>query len=125
MALPGIFLPLVQNGRVFVDGGVVNPVPFDLLDECDFVIAINVIGTRTESASLIPGFTEAVFNTFQIMQTTILQQKLIEHPPDIYIAPEITDVRVLEFYKADQVFRQAEPAKDQLRREIETSLAQT
>ena len=99
MALPGIFVPMVQDGRVFVDGGAVNPVPFDLLNDCDLVIAVNVMGTRTESDSLIPTFSEAVFNTFQIMQTTILQQKLIEHPPDIYIAPEIVDVRVLEFYK--------------------------
>ena len=60
-----------------------------------------------------------MFNTFQIMQTSILQQKLAKRPPDIYIAPEITDVRVLEFFKADLIFRQAEPAKDLLRRKIE------
>jgi NTE family protein len=122
MSLPGIFVPTVRNGKVYVDGGAVNPVPFDLLDECDFVIAINVMGTRTESHNLIPTFSEAVFNTFQIMQTTILQQKLIEHPPDIYITPEIVDVQVLEFYKADQIFRQAELAKDELRRQIEALL---
>ena len=49
MALPGIFAPAVIDGRVLVDGGVINPVPFDLLDDCDFVIAVNVMGRRTES----------------------------------------------------------------------------
>lgn len=122
MALPGIIVPMVRDGKVYVDGGAVNPVPFDLLGDCDIVIAINVMGTRTESDNLIPAFSEAVFNTFQIMQTTILQQKLADHPPDIYVAPEIVDVRVLEFYKADQIFRQAEPAKDELRRQIEALL---
>ena len=122
MALPGIFVPMVQDGRVYVDGGAVNPVPFDLLDDCDIVIAINVMGTRSESATLIPAFSEAVFNTFQIMQTTILQQKLAEQPPDIYIAPDIVDVRVLDFHKAEQVFQQAEPAKQALRSRIESVL---
>lgn len=122
MALPGIFKPVVRNGRVFVDGGTVNPVPFDLLDECDYVIAINVLGTRTESGDLVPNFSEAVFNTFQIMQTAILQQKLQEHRPDIYLAPDIANIRVLEFYKANQVFSQAESTKDELRRQLESLL---
>ncbi len=35
-ALPGIFKPVVMDGRVLVDGGSVNPLPYDLLlDECD------------------------------------------------------------------------------------------
>lgn len=123
MALPGVFVPMVRDGRVYVDGGTVNPVPFDLLDECDFVIAINVMGSRTENSKLIPTFSDAVFNTYQIMQTTILQQKLADHAPDIYVAPEIVDIRVLEFHKADQILRQAEAACDELRRQLEMLLA--
>ena len=122
MALPGIFTPVVIKGQVLVDGGAVNPVPFDLLGECDIVIAVDVMGNRTESIDLIPSLCEAVFNTFQIMQTTILQQKLIDHPPDIYIAPEIVDIKMLEFYKADQIFKQAGSAKDLLRKKIEKLL---
>ena len=56
------------------------------------------------------------------MQASILKQKLTDHPPDIYIAPEIADIKMLEFYKADQIFKQAKPAKDLLRREIEKLL---
>ena len=122
MALPGIFTPVVINDQVLVDGGAVNPVPYDLLDECDIVIAVDVMGNRTESNDLIPTFSEAVFNTFQIMQASILKQKLTDHPPDIYIAPEIVDIKMLEFYKANQIFKQAKPAKDLLRREFEKFL---
>ncbi|NNJ98598.1 MAG: patatin-like phospholipase family protein, partial [Gammaproteobacteria bacterium] len=36
MALPGVFQPVQIDGRVLIDGGVVNPVPFDVLpEECD------------------------------------------------------------------------------------------
>jgi NTE family protein len=119
VALPVIFEPVVINKRVLVDGGTVNPVPYDLLEGCDVVIAVNVMGNRRESNDFIPAYSEAVFNTFQIMQTSILKQKLIDKPPDIYIAPEIVDIKMLEFYKADQIFKQTIPAKDLLRRKIE------
>lgn len=118
MALPGVFTPVVIGEQVLVDGGAVNPVPFDILDDCDLVIAVNVMGNRTESTTLVPSMIEAVFNTFQIMQASILRHKLRHHPPDILIEPDIVDIQMLEFYKAEQVFQQAQGACDRLREEL-------
>lgn len=123
MAIPGIFTPVVNGKQVLVDGGVVNPLPYDLLsDTCDLTIAIDVMGNKTESADLVPSLTESIFNSFSIMQKSILHQKIARNPPDIYIAPDIVDIQMLEFYKAEDVFRQARPAADALRRELETLL---
>lgn len=123
ISLPGIFAPVMIDGEVLIDGGAVNPVPFDILpDDCDLTIAIDVIGHRTAGPDLMPSLTEAVFNTFQIMEKSITRQKLRVVCPDIYIEPHISDVRVLEFHKAEHVFRQAQPAKDQLKRELEERL---
>ena len=123
MALPGIFEPAVVDGRVLVDGGVINPVPYDLImDECDITIAIDVMGSRTESAGLVPSLSESIFNSFQIMQKSVLRHKIAAHPPDIYICPEIVDIMMLEFYEAEKIFAQAETAADQLRRELERHL---
>ena len=123
MALPGIFEPVVVDGRVLVDGGVINPVPYDLImDECDVTIAIDVMGSRTETVGLVPSIPESIFNSFQIMQKSILRQKIAAHPPDIYVCPEIVDVLMLEFYKASKIFSQAGAAADQLRRELERHL---
>ncbi len=123
MAIPGIFNPVVIDRQVLVDGGVVNPVPYDLvLNDCDITIAIDVMGNRTESKDLIPSFSESIFNTFQIMQKSILRQKVAAHPPDIYIAPDIVDIQMLEFYKAEEVFKQALSAGDQLKTELEKLL---
>lgn len=118
MALPGVFVPVVMDGQVLVDGGAVNPVPFDLLGDCDLVIGVNVMGTRTESADRVPSMTEAVFNTFQIMQAAILRHKLQRHPPDILISPDIVDIQMLEFYKATQVFEQSRGACEELRQRL-------
>ena len=120
MSLPGVFTPVTMGENVLIDGGAVNPVPFDLLPtECDLTIAIDVIGRRTAGTDRMPSIQEAIFNTFQIMEKSIIREKLRTTAPDIYVEVEISDIRALEFYKADQVFKQAQQAKDQLKSELE------
>ena len=115
MALPGVFPPVEHGGRQLVDGGVANPLPYDLLmDECDVVIAIDVSGNREVDEEDGLSFLGVLFHSFHTMSGNILAAKLEQHRPDIYIRPDITNVRVLEFYKADQVFKQALPEKRSL-----------
>lgn len=119
MALPGIFQPVLVNHRVLVDGGTVNPVPYDLLmDDCDIVIAIDVDGVRTTPENLIPGYLDTIFNSIKVMQRSIMTEKLRLRRPHIYISPPIVDIRALEFYRADEVFKQALPAKDELKLQL-------
>jgi NTE family protein len=44
ISVPGIFTPVRNNGRILVDGGLVNPVPVSVVREmgADFVIAIDL-----------------------------------------------------------------------------------
>jgi NTE family protein len=119
MALPGLMEPVEFAGRVLVDGGTVNPLPYDLLlDDCDVVVAIDVMGRRVPNEDRLPSLPDAVFNAYQIMQRSILREKMRHRPPTIYIAPDIVDVRVLEFFKAEEIFAQA----TQARGELETAL---
>jgi NTE family protein len=98
--------------------GLAHIAILEVLDDCDLVIAVNVMGTRTESTDLVPSMAEAVFNTFQIMQASILRHKLERDPPDILVSPDIVDVQMLEFYKAVQVLSQAEAACSELRNRL-------
>jgi NTE family protein len=121
--LPGIFRPVVLNGAVLVDGGCVNPVPFDLIrDQCDILIAVDVLGKRAPDDDLMPSFSEAIFNTYQIAETTITAQKLKSNPPDILLEPAIKNVRVLEFHKAEQIYRQTAPTCRELEVQMEKLL---
>jgi len=45
ISMPAIFTPFVYMGRVLIDGGIVNPLPVDILKArgADYVIASNVI----------------------------------------------------------------------------------
>ncbi len=77
MSLPGLFSPVVLGGRVLVDGGAVNPVPFDVLPpDCTVAAAVDVIGQRGHMGAEPPSLSEAIFNTFQIMEKSIVRAKL-------------------------------------------------
>jgi NTE family protein len=119
MAVPGVFRPVERDGLTLVDGGVANPLPFDLLgDECDLVIAIDVSGDHNPEDGEALSSMGVVFHSFQIMSHNILAEKLRYRQPDIYIRPELMNIRMLEFYKAREVFEGALPAKRQLTRAL-------
>ncbi len=116
MAVPGVFSPVSAQGRILVDGGVVNLVPYDLLaSRADFIIAVNVSRVRAASTPEFPNALESVLGTFDIMQTTMLTDKLKRIKPDIYVWPHIRNVRMLDFGKIEEVFEQSIPAAEELR----------
>ena len=119
MSLPGVFEPVILNGRALIDGGTVNPVPYDVLNgQCDIVIAIDVLGRRTIPDEITPGYFDTIFNSIRVMQRSIMLEKRRQSEPAIYFAPQVVDVRVIEFYRASQVFEQARPFKETFKRQL-------
>jgi predicted acylesterase/phospholipase RssA len=57
------------------------------------------------------------------MQKAIIDEKLRNRRPDIFIAPEVRDVRALEFYAAKEVFEQSNSAKERFRSELTALIA--
>lgn len=122
-AFPGLFNPVVIGDRTLVDGGVVNPVPYDLLRKhCDITIAVDVAGRRSSPTGSGPGFFDVVAESFQTMEHAILQAKMQDQPPDIYLKPDLLDIRLLDFGKAETIYRQARPARLQLKAELQRLL---
>ena len=119
IAIPGLFSPVHHKGRVLVDGSLVNPVPYDLLfDECEVVIAIDVLGNRTPISDKDPSYFENTFNTFQIMQASIMREKIRHQPPHIYIHPDLNNIRVLDFHRFEEIYDIAMPARNKLKRAL-------
>ncbi|MHB8068732.1 MAG: patatin-like phospholipase family protein [Desulfobaccales bacterium] len=105
MALPALFEPVQLNGMILIDGGAVNPLPYDLLrQECDLTIAIDVSGEKTYPPNNpVPNMVESILSTFQIMQASIVAAKKQLSPPSIYIKPALTNIRVLDFYRYKEI----------------------
>jgi NTE family protein len=118
MAIPGLIRPVQTDGRILVDGGAVNPLPYDLLfGAADTVIAVDVTyGGR--GGRQTPTTFDAMFGSAQIMQGAIVAQKLKLRAPDILVRPAVEQFKVLEFFRAAQILRASDSAKDDLKRRI-------
>ena len=126
MAFPGVFAPVSIGGRILVDGGLVNLVPYEcILDRCDVSIAVNVAGFRAPEDLRRPNVWESVLGSFQIMQGATLNEKLKRRRPDIYVHPEIIDVPMFAFGKAARILRESAPVVKAMKMQIEKSLARS
>ena len=123
MAVPGVFPPVELDGHRLVDGGVANPLPYDLVQPgSDIVIAVDVSGEREIEAGESLSSIGVLLQSFHAMSNNLLAEKLKQQRPDIYVRPDIRNVRVLEFYKAREVFAQALPARREFVRDIRKAL---
>ena len=125
MALPALFTPVTRDGRVLMDGGLVNPLPFDVLKgEADIIVAIDVSGASTGPGErLQPTAFNALVSSSQILQRSIVREKLKAQQPDIYVDVEVDAFHVLEFHRFQQVLTAAGRAKDHLKRQLDRVLA--
>ena len=128
ISLPTIFKPVLFEGRILVDGSLVNPLPADKLTEADIVVAVDVVGGPEPGAGRdIPSPMDAIFGATQILLQSIIAEKLRSDRPDVLLRPNINEFRVLDFLKARKIFKAADPIKDELKRKLEpllTSISQ-
>ncbi|MBR9980766.1 MAG: patatin-like phospholipase family protein [Desulfatitalea sp.] len=123
MAVPGLFTPVVQNDRLLIDGGTSNPLPFDqLTGKFDIIIAIDVSGSRDPASRDQVGWSDLLFNTFEIMQQSIIAEKRQQKQPHIYIKPDIRNIRLLHFNRIDEILEQAKPAASELKERLAARL---
>lgn len=125
VAIPVLFRPVMVGGRVMVDGGIVNPLPFDKLQgSTDIVVAVDVVSSPSRQSTRIPSSTEAIFGAAQLFMRSITSQKLkSEGRPDVLIQPTTHPYKVLDFMKAKAILAAAEPARDEVKRQLDKLLA--
>jgi NTE family protein len=119
IAFPGLFRPVNVDGRVMVDGGATNPLPFDqLFDRADVIVAVDVFGAAAPERSDMPGAWESVFTTLNIMGSTIVAAKHKHRPPDLVLRPNVAIFRTLDFYQASAILRAADAVKGEVKQNL-------
>ena len=119
MSIPAVFVPVQHDGRILVDGGVSNNLPYDMLPaSCDLTIAIDVMPARETGTADPPRMIDATLSMFDLLVTKITTAMIEKHPPDIYFNPGLTGIRILDFDKAEEVFKQAEAAVPKLKEKV-------
>ncbi len=121
-AIPAVFRPVMRDGRMLIDGGIYNPVPFDLLEGvADITIAVDVVG-GPEEGNKRPTSIDLMFGATQLLMQSIIANKLTQCSPDILIRPPVSRFRVLDFMKIDAVMAETEAVKDEVKRAVEAAL---
>ncbi|MFN7086748.1 MAG: patatin-like phospholipase family protein [Burkholderiales bacterium] len=135
IALPGLFTPVERDGRLLVDGGLVNPVPVSLCRAmgADFVIAVDlssaIVGRYAKGLGdekrrgRLPSMVEVVAGSINIMQVQISRSRLAGEPADVVIAPQLGHLRMLDYHRAAEAIAEGKETTEimlsQIRRLIE------
>ncbi len=122
ISIPGIFLPVEREGRLLVDGGLVNPVPVSTVREmgADFIIAVNVLphpqGRLLEQGE---GDLSRGHNKFAIlMQMVNISANLIAEASlegaDLVIEPDLSNCGPADFHLASECIPRGEEAAERV-----------
>lgn len=141
IAIPGIFTPFQKGHRFLVDGGVVNPVPVDVVKKmgAEVVVAVDLnhefirekLQTRKrkhlEKNNIVewltpdrPNIIDIIENSVFMMQNEITKKKMELSKPDVLIRPELGSARIFDFPMAKDMIEKGfacmEQAIPQLRK---------
>jgi NTE family protein len=118
-ALPVLLAPVEWHDRVLIDGGFVNPTPFDILaDQTGPVIAVDVTGNGGENTGPIPGALDTWVGSSQIALHSLVNERLKRIQPDLLIRPDVGSFGSMEFHRIDEILAIGETQKETAKREI-------
>jgi NTE family protein len=120
IALPGLFTPCEIDGRMLVDGALVNPVPVSLCQAmgADFVIGVDLgmggvarragAPRRNESLNML----EVVAESINIMQVRLTRSRLAGEPADALITPLLDEIGTMDYHRATEAIAEGRAATD-------------
>lgn len=149
IALPGLFAPVNRDGRLLVDGGLVNPVPVSLCRAlgADIVIAVD-LGSDLVGSALkhpasaapegwagrmlaglglkrdndLPSLAAVLSTSINIMQVRIARSRMAGEPADALIAPRLAHLGLMDYHRAPEAIAEGSAAVKRMLPAIEFAL---
>lgn len=111
ISIPGIFVPEKIDGRLLVDGGVVDRVPVAVAREMgsDIVIAVDVAHYKAEAE--ITSIFDVIMQSIDIMQDELA--RFGENNSDIMIKPNVEKYSARSFTNIPEIIRIGEEGTEQ------------
>jgi len=137
-AYPGLFAPVSIGNRLFIDGGTLNPVPFDVARRLggEYVVAIDLWSPEPFTMQYPPrsGLLWQLFNSipnakiFRVVDRSIAvmmlgmrNAKMQSAPPDMLLQPKLQSIGIIDFDRIDAAMAEgeavAQKALDQIKRD--------
>ena len=124
ISVPGIFVPYVQDGKMYVDGAVMNPTPIDVARAMGSDIVIGVDLAHAGTVGAVKNMFDVVIQSIDIMERELFKYR--RHFCDILIQPDVAGISPSSFENMDQAARAgelaAEAAVPEIRRLLETRI---
>ncbi|MDE1995063.1 MAG: patatin-like phospholipase family protein [Rhizobiaceae bacterium] len=115
-AIPAMFMPVKVGQRVMIDGGIMNPVPYEhLTGLADIIIGIDVVGGPEGDGTHIPNRIQSLFGAGQLTMQSNIARKLRLQAPQIFLRPTTGRIGVLDFLKARDILAMSAGVKDELK----------
>jgi len=120
-SVPGVFQPVKINGREYVDGGLVSPVPVGAARDmgADFIIAVD-ISDQPKHGSTKSTF-DVLLQTFAIMGQSIGRHEL--KGADVVIRPQTSGIKGTDFQDRHMAVLEGEKAVAAMLPELKAKLA--
>jgi NTE family protein len=112
ISIPGIFVPHRYQGRVLIDGGVIDRVPITVAREmgADIVIAVDV--GLFEKEVQVKSVFDVIFQSIEIMEREILRTRMLN--ADLVIRPDVGHISSTAFTQIDDCVALGREATEQV-----------
>jgi NTE family protein len=120
MSVPGAFAPIRVNGRLLVDGGMVDNVPVDEARKlgAERLIVVAVGTGLSKEEDLNSPFAVADQMLTALMQNRSREQLATLGPRDLFIQPELGDINAARFDRAAEAIKVGEAAAENARADV-------
>jgi NTE family protein len=100
ISVPGVFVPYRYDGKLLVDGAVVNPTPIDIARGmgADIVIAVDLVPTGDPAA--VTNLFDVIIQTIDIVERQLFKQR--EQFCDLLVRPDVGHISPSSFTDVDQ-----------------------
>ena len=93
VSVPGLFVPAQWEGRLLVDGGLVDPLPVETARAlgAEVVLAVDVLVRPREKQLVRPNVISVLFQMATIFQKRVAELEVKVTAPDILLEPDFGD----------------------------------
>lgn len=120
ISVPGIFVPCVLDGKMYVDGAVVNPTPIDVARNMGSDIVIGVDLAHAGTVTHVNNMFDVVIQAIDIMERELFKYR--RHCCDVLIQPDVAGLSPSSFDEMDRAAAAGEAAAAAAVQEIKSLL---
>ncbi|WP_290587242.1 patatin-like phospholipase family protein [Alicyclobacillus sp.] len=100
ISIPGVFVPVVTEDGVLVDGGVLDRVPVAVARELGADVVIGVDVGAVHRARVPETVLDVVMMSIDVMQAHSLTAP--DNQPDVCVEPDVADIGTSQFHRSEE-----------------------